>query len=217
LVTSIENEGHEVATHGYAHKRIGSQTPDEFSADLVKSIGVLETICNRQHKIFGYRAPQFSLDKKTAWTIDIMKSAKLVYDSSIFPTKTNLYGVPNAPLAPYHISSSDITIDHPSSDFWEIPLSVYNMPGTPINIPVAGGFYLRFLPYSFIRYALHSIIKHNGLAVCYIHPWELQPEHPRVRALGWYHYWRLKSTENKFRQLLNDFKFTSVVRRMNLE
>lgn len=215
LVKRIKDEGHEVATHGYRHKPITKQTPREFKDDLVRSIKILEDITGE--RVLGYRAPQFSLVEETSWAIDILKQTGLKYDSSVFPVKTHLYGIPRAPLFVYHLSSSNITTDDPSGDFLEIPLSVYRIPGISKNIPVAGGFYLRFFPYCFTKYALRKINRQNQMAVCYIHPWELDPQQPKISSLAWYHYWCLSSAENKFKRLLRDFQFTSVSRRMNLE
>ena len=214
LVKRIKDEGHEIAAHGYSHRPILKETPQSFEDDLLKSIEILEGISGEN--VLGYRAPQFSVIEETSWAIDILKRAGLKYDSSVFPVKTRLYGVPRAPLFPYHISSSNIMIDDLAEDFLEIPLSVYQVPGMSVNIPVAGGFYLRFFPYPFIKYALRKINKQNQVAVCYIHPWELDHQHPRIPSLAWYHYWRLSSTERKFRQLLRDFQFTSVRRRIDL-
>lgn len=207
LVKRIKNENHEIATHGYAHESILKQTPAEFESDLQKSIEVLEGITGE--KVLGFRAPQFTVVKKTAWVIDILKRNGLKYDSSIFPVKTHLYGVPNAPVYPYSVSSTDITKPWPREELLEIPLSVFRIPLIGWNIPVAGGFYLRFFPYFFIRYAIRKINKSGQPAVCYLHPWELDPEQPRINSLGWYHYYRLSSTKGKLKKLLMDFEFTS--------
>lgn len=214
LVERIKNENHEVATHGYAHIPITKQTPLEFEDDLINSIKILEGITGE--RVLGYRAPQFSIVKKTSWAIDILKKRGLRYDSSVFPTKTHLYGIPNARLFPYHISSSNIEDDELEREFWEVPLSVYRMPVLRKNIPIAGGFYLRFFPYSFIQFAIKRINELNQPAVCYLHPWELDPEQPRIDSLRWYHYYRLSSTERKFKKLLAQFRFTSVRRYFNL-
>lgn len=209
LVEKIKAENHEIASHGYSHTPITRQTPSEFEEDLLKSLRILRKITG--DKISGYRAPQFSVVEKTSWAIDIMKKNGLEYDSSIFPVKTPLYGVPDAPLFPYHISSSNIKKDAPNEDFLEIPLSVYKIPRMRKNIPIAGGFYLRFFPYAFISHAIKVINKKNYPAVCYLHPWELDPEHPRS-SLEWYYYHRLHSTEKKFKKLVRDFKFISTRR-----
>lgn len=120
LVKRIQDEGHEVATHGYAHRPITQQTPQEFEADLLKSVRILEEIigAERERRVLGYRAPQFTIIEETSWDIDILKQAGLKYDSSVFPVKTHLYGVPRAPLFHYHISSSNIGIDDPTEDFF---------------------------------------------------------------------------------------------------
>ena len=208
LVETIKDEKHEIATHGYSHTPIEQQTPSEFEEDLLKSIRILEKITG--DRVMGYRARQFSVSKKTSWAIDILKKAGLKYDSSVFPVKTPLYGVPDAPLYPYHISSSNIKRDNPEEGFLELPLSVFRIPIVRKNIPIAGGFYLRFLPYLFIKHAIKTINKMNQPAIIYIHPWEFDPKQPRISDHKWYHYYRLSKTEQKFRKLLKDFKFTSV-------
>ena len=206
LVKSIKNDGHEVASHGYYHTPVTRQNPEEFEEDLCLSLEVLEDII--REPILGYRAPQFSIVEKTGWAIGVLKRNGLKYDSSVFPVKTHLYGVPNAPRFPYHISPYNIEKNSSSNNnLLEFPLSVYRFLGK--NIPIAGGFYLRFFPYWFISHAIKKINKSGYPAVCYLHPWELDVNQPRVRGLGWYHYYRLSSTESKFRKLLEDFKFTS--------
>lgn len=205
LVKKIEEEGHEIASHGYYHRRIDKQTPKEFEEDLLKSIRILEKITGK--KIKGYRAPQFTVMEKTFWAIDILKKNGLKYDSSIFPVKTPLYGMPNSPLYPYKIKETQQK--EMKDDFWEIPLTVYKIPLIKKNIPIAGGFYLRAFPYFFVKHAIKKINKSENTAVCYIHPWELDAKKPKVRELKWYHYYNLDSTEKKFIKLINDFRFTS--------
>lgn len=209
LVEEIKDEKHEIATHGYSHIPITNQTPAEFEEDLLKSIRILENITG--DKVIGHRACRFTLMDKTAWAIDVLKKNGLKYDSSVFPIKTPLYGVPDAPLYPYHISSN-IKVDDEKEDFLELPLSVYKISGIKKNIPIAGGFYLRFFPYLFIKHAIKKINRMNHPAVIYIHPWEVDPEQPKIDSYRWYHYYRLSKTEQKFRKLLKDFKFTSVRR-----
>jgi polysaccharide deacetylase family protein (PEP-CTERM system associated) len=208
LIKDIKDRGHEIGTHGYSHTSIRRQTPSEFEEDLLKSVRILEHIT--KDKIRGHRACEFSIDEKTAWAIDILKKNGLKYDSSIFPAKTHLYGVPDAPLYPYHITSSSIKMNDPEDDFLEIPLSVYKLPIVHKNIPVAGGFYLRLLPYWFIKHAMKKSNKKGHPAIIYIHPWEIDPKQPRIKELKWYHYYRLSSTERKFKKLLKDFKFSSI-------
>lgn len=208
LIKRIKEENHEVATHGYAHVPVTKQTPSEFESDLQKSLESLEKVGIKE--VLGYRAPHFTIVEETAWAIDILQKYGLKYDSSIFPVKTRLYGVPQAPLFPYFISSSDIRRAWPRGELLEIPLSVYRMPIIRKNIPVAGGFYLRFFPYFLVKKAIQKINKLGQPAICYLHPWELDSEQPRISSLGWYHYYGLSSAEKKFRRLLADFEFTSV-------
>jgi polysaccharide deacetylase family protein (PEP-CTERM system associated) len=215
LVEGINMRGHEIATHGYSHKRVMQLSPSEFEADLIKSIKILENLTHG--KVLGHRAREFTIMETTSWAVGILKRSGLRYDSSIFPVKTHLYGVPDAPRFPYRISSSDIKLDDPGGDFWELPLSVYQIPVIKKNIPIAGGFYLRFFPYRFVRYAIRKINKQNQPAVCYLHPWELDPELPRLRSLSWDHYYGLSRTEERFRRLLADFQFTSVQEYLSLE
>ena len=204
LVKKIDSEGHEIASHGYHHGRICGQTPEYFEQDLIRSISILERITGK--KVKGYRAPQFTVVKETLWALEILRKHGLEYDSSIFPVKTPLYGIPDSPLFPYRIGSD---ISTSGVDFLEIPLSVYKVPLLGKNVPIAGGFYLRFFPYVFIRHALKRINRGGNVAVCYIHPWELDPGKPRIDSLKWYHYYRLESTEQKFLRLMQDFKFIS--------
>ena len=208
LVEAIKSQNHEIATHGYWHKSVARQSPTEFTEDLSKAIDTIEKIIGE--KVIGYRAPMFTIGAESAWAIDILKEKGLRYDSSIFPVRTHLYGAPHAPRFPYHIHSSDITRDFPESDFWEVPPSSYHLPIINRNIPVAGGFYLRFFPYWFIRHAIKKINSSGHPAVCYLHPWELDPIQPRLSSVRWYHYYRLSKTEEKLSKLLKDFRFTSV-------
>ena len=208
LIEDIKDGGHEIATHGYSHTSIKKQTASEFEVDLLKSVRILEHIT--KDKIKGHRACEFSIDEKTAWAIDILKKNGLKYDSSVFPVKTHLYGVSDAPLYPYHISSSNITRNNPEADFLELPLSVYKLPIVHKNIPVAGGFYLRFLPYWFIKHAMKKINKMGHPAIVYAHPREIDPKQPRIKELNWLHYYNISSAEKKFKWLLKDFKFSSI-------
>ncbi len=209
IVNMIKNEDHEICTHGYSHKKITQQTPHEFEEDILRSIRILENITG--DKVIGHRASNFTVVEETAWAIDILKKNGLKYDSSIFPVKTQLYGVPKAPLYPYSISSSDIKKDSClGEDFLEIPLSVYTVPILHKNIPIAGGFYLRFFPYYFIKHSIKKINTRGRRSIFYIHPWELDTGQPRENKIKWYHYYNLSSTEEKFRKLLKDFKFTSI-------
>ncbi|HMK47849.1 MAG TPA: polysaccharide deacetylase family protein [Methanocella sp.] len=207
LIERIAADSHEIGSHGYSHRAVTQMTQDEFKADLSRSISVLRKLTGE--KIHGYRAPFFTIMDKTAWAIRLLKKEGLEYDSSIFPVKTHLYGIPDAKLYPYHPSTDDIKENDPSERFYEFPLAVYRVPGTRYNVPVAGGFYLRFLPYSFIHHSIKQINRRGYPAICYIHPWELDAGQPRHNALRWYHYYNLSQTEKRLRKLVTDFRFSS--------
>jgi polysaccharide deacetylase family protein (PEP-CTERM system associated) len=208
LVEQINNEGHEIATHGYFHIPITQRSESELEDDLRRSISVLEHITRR--RILGHRACKFSINKKTAWAIDVLKKNGLKYDSSIFPAITPEYGVPRAPVYPYFISSTSIEKDNSDGDLIEFPLSVFNIPFLRMNIPIAGGFYLRFFPYWFIKMSLKRINKMGYPGVIFIHPKDLDPQKPRIKELSWHHYYGLSCAEEKFTKLLSEFKFTSI-------
>jgi len=208
LVEKISDEGHEVATHGYLHTPLTKKSKNEFEHELRKSISILEHITKR--RVLGHRACKFSINRKTAWAIDILKRNGLKYDSSIFPTLTPEYGVMRAPIHPYFISSSNIEKNNRDSDLIEFPLSVLKIPFFGINIPVAGGFYLRFFPYWFTKLSLKKLNKMGYPAVVFIHPKDLDPQKPRIKELSWHHYYGLSSAEEKFAKLLSDFQFTSI-------
>jgi polysaccharide deacetylase family protein (PEP-CTERM system associated) len=208
LVKQINDKGHEIATHGYFHHPITQKNRDEFEEDLRKSISILECITRR--KILGHRACKFSINKKTAWAIDVLEKNELKYDSSVFPALTPEYGVLGAPLHPYRISSSNIETDNSNGSLIEFPLSVFSIPFLRINIPVAGGFYLRFFPYWYIKMGLKRINKMGYPGVVFIHPKDLDPQQPRVKEFSWHYYFGLPNAEKKFTKLLSDFKFTSI-------
>lgn len=205
LILRIHEAGHELSTHGYSHKPIQLQTPDQFKEELLKSMEIIESIT--EVKVCGHRACQASVMKSTSWSIDVMKNCGIEYDSSVFPVKTPLYGVPDAPLYPYRISSENIC-ENSEDGIYEFPLSVCKLPYK--NIPVAGGFYLRLFPYWFTKGSIKRINKKGKPAVVYLHPWEIDPEQPNLPDFKWYHYYNLSTTETKIKQLLKDFRFTSI-------
>lgn len=209
LIRRIRDAGHEIGSHGYSHQFLSELSPPELGDEIDRSVAALRDA--GVDDVDGFRAPKFSLDGSTAWAIDVLEDRGFRYDSSIFPVKTPLYGMPDAPRQPYKIRSDDLTV--PREDgLWEVPLSTYRVPGLGVNVPVAGGFYLRALPYRFIRHALERRSAAGHPAVCYIHPWELDPSIPRVDEYDWFYYHRLGAGEGKFRRLLEDFEFASTER-----
>lgn len=204
IVKEIDKEGHEVASHGYAHKLIYNQTREQFSDDLKKSIDVLEGIIGKRVK--GYRACSYSIVKETLWALDILREEGLKYDSSIFPIIHDRYGIPEASRFPYEVEES--RGDNPLIEF---PLSTVKIMGR--NFPIAGGGYLRLFPYLLIRWGIRKINLEGQPAIIYLHPWEFDPEQPKQAApllTRFRHYINLDKTEAKLRALLKDFNFAPV-------
>ena len=206
LIEKIVQKGHEIGSHSYSHLDIRKSTKEQFEVDLVKSVQVLEK--TSKEKINGFRAPYFSIDCKTLWAFTIIRKY-LRYDSSIFPVKTPLYGIPNAPRNVYRPSIKDPLSNDDSENFVELPPATNSMPLIG-NIPIAGGFHLRFLPYWYIRSGIKKINKAGNPAICYIHPKDLDPDMPKIPQYKWYYYYGLKNALKRYENLLRDFKFGSV-------
>lgn len=206
LIKKIHDRGHELSSHTYSHMDLRTVTPEEFEKDFLKSKNIIEKITGE--KILGFRAPFFSVNKQNTWVFEILKR-HIVYDSSVFPVKTPLYGIPNAPKTIYHPKFSDITKNDSTESFFEIPLLVYSL-FPRIDIPAAGGFYFRFLPYFFTKKAIQSFNKNNIPIMFYIHPKDLDDNMPKISEYSWHYYFGKKNIKNKFKKLLNDFEFSSV-------
>ena len=206
LIKKIDNKGHEIASHSYAHLDIRKTTEKDFENDIVKSIEILEKIIGK--RVLGFRAPYFSIDKKSFWAMKIL-SKYFKYDSSIFPVKTPLYGIRNAPRNIYKPNLTNPSIEDVESELIEIPLATDRIPIIG-NIPIAGGFHLRFLPYFYIKYGLNKINNSNNSFIFYIHPKDLDPEMPKINEYAWHYYYNLTGATKKFERILKDFEFCSV-------
>ncbi|QLH07843.1 polysaccharide deacetylase [Nitrosopumilus ureiphilus] len=206
LVKKISELGHEIASHSYAHIDLRKVSKEQFEEDFLKSINILEKITGK--KVEGFRAPFFSINKSNYWVFEIL-SKKISYDSSIFPVRTQLYGIPNAPRFVYKPSLKNIVNEDVKGEFIEIPMATHRIPVIG-NIPIAGGFYLRFFPYWYMKLGIKKMNKQGNPAMIYIHPKDLDPEMPRIKEYNWYYYYNLKSAFKKFEKLLQDFKFGTV-------
>ena len=206
LVKEISKKGHEIASHSYSHLDLRKHTKENVEKDLVKSINILEKIVGKEIK--GFRAPFFSLDQNSFWAMEII-GKYFKYDSSIFPTKTPLYGIPDAPRFQYNPSLENPIMKDKDSKLTEIPLATYKFPLVR-NIPIAGGFYLRFLPYVIIKKGIEKLNSSTNRAMIYIHPKDLDKKMPKIKEYNWYYYHNLKGGLKKFEQLLQDFNFSSV-------
>ena len=206
LVKEIDQRGHEIASHSYSHQDIRKTSKDRFEEDIKKSINILEEITGE--KVFGFRAPYFSIDKKSFWAMEIL-SKYFKYDSSIFPVKTPLYGIRNAPRNIYKPNLANPSIEDSKSNLIEIPMATHKIPIIG-NVPIAGGFHLRFLPYFYIKYGLNKINENGNPFMFYIHPKDLDPNMPKIKEYGWHYYYNLNGATKKFKKVLEDFKFITV-------
>lgn len=204
LVKEIAYRGHEVASHGYCHNLVYNYTKSHFETDINQAIELLQTIINR--KILGYRAPSWSLDKQnTPWAWEVLKAAGFVYDSSVYPYKTFLYGDMDAPRIPY-----DIVLEG-KQFLKEMPPSVVEIFGK--RVPFSGGFFFRMVPYRFIKWGIRQHNRAGYSAVIYLHPWEIDVEQPRLPVgvkKRFILYANISRTERKLRRLMNEFQFTTI-------
>ena len=203
IVKEIYTNGHEIACHSYRHRLVYNMSPEEFRSDLSEAKKILEDIIGK--KIKGYRAPSYSITRKSIWAFDILAELGFEYDSSIFPINHDLYGISDAPRFKYKLAAHDLV---------EYPISTYKLFG--FNIPVSGGGYFRLLPYCFTRTTLNKINTNERQPfVFYIHPWEIDPNQPRIKNIAplsrFRHYFNQGKTEFRFKELLKDFKFERIV------
>jgi polysaccharide deacetylase family protein (PEP-CTERM system associated) len=202
LIKEIHEQGHEIACHGYGHELIYRQKPEDFRADVRRAKQILEQLI--QSPVKGYRAPTFSITADTLWALDILIEEGYIYDSSIFPIVHDRYGIPKGERFPHQIRRNNGKI-------YEFPLSTVRLMG--YNFPIAGGGYMRFLPYWVIKRGIAMLNKQQRPAILYLHPWEIDPHQPR-QAVGnltrMRHYYNLDKMEGKLKRLLADFSFGSV-------
>jgi polysaccharide deacetylase family protein (PEP-CTERM system associated) len=199
LVREIASGGHEIATHGHSHAFVYDQTPEVFRAELMRSVQTLEKITG--DPVLGHRAAFFSITKKSLWALDFLPEVGIRYDSSIFPVWNYRYGIHDAPRWPHVMNVGGRTLI-------EFPISTWSLAGR--NLPVGGGAYFRIFPYAYTRHAFRAINAGGRPAVFYIHPWEIDPHHPRTplpQRIARIHYLNLGATERRLRRLLQDFRF----------
>jgi len=207
LIKEIYDKGHEIASHAWSHKTLHELGKDAFEDEIKKSVSLLQSLTGE--KPIGFRAPSFSIDNSTKWAFEILEKYEFKYDASVFPIKTRLYGVPNAPLHIYRPAKEDITIDDSNGAIVEFPMTVLKH---GMNIPIAGGFYLRLLPNWFLKYGIREVNKSRP-AIVYIHPWEAYSGTPRMRlpwSSSFITYHGINSALKKFEELLNAFKFEPI-------
>lgn len=202
LIKNIYKEGHEIACHGYEHELIPNLSQEKFRNDVLLAKNVLEDLIG--DKVIGYRAPNFSI---TDWAIDILASLGFKYDSSLFPiVGHSRYG---------KLKKNDIpnnSVFQIRDGFYQVMLSYINMGG--LRVPWSGGLYFRLIPYYLFKLGIKKVVQQKGSYVFYIHPWEFDPEQPKIENIKFNyklrHYSNLETTEIKFKKLLRDFNFCRI-------
>jgi peptidoglycan-N-acetylglucosamine deacetylase len=201
LVRAIAAAGHEVGCHSHMHRRVFTMSRDDFREDLRRARGAIENAGGGQ--ITGFRAPTFSISARSLWALDILAEEGFLYDSSIFPVRHDLYSFPGAPRFPFRWLCRN------GRPLFEIPLFTVRFFGR--NLPAAGGGYLRILPMWYTRWALRRVRQREGRpAVMYFHPWELDPEQPRVPGslkAKLRHYTNLHRMSGRLRNILQNRPF----------
>ena len=202
LVTEIAKRGHEVACHGYSHQLVYNQTPEVFQQETVRAKSILEDII--QQPVLGYRAASYSITEKSLWALDILAESDFVYDSSIFPVRHDRYGMPDTPEHPYRLKTP---AGHTIIEFPLSTAKIFNY-----RLPVAGGGYFRLYPYWLSKAGLSQINRQHKPFIFYLHPWEVDPQQPRISA-SWFsrfrHYNNLDKCESRLRHLMTDFQFAT--------
>jgi polysaccharide deacetylase family protein (PEP-CTERM system associated) len=204
LVRQIAQRGHEVACHGYAHRLVYKLGPAGFRADVNRAKEILEDCIGAP--VAGFRAASYSIVRGTLWALEILAEEGFRYDSSIFPIRHDIYGIPDFDRFP-------VTIHCRAADLLEIPPSTVRLFGR--NWPVAGGGYFRLLPYAVTSWSIRRVNeKDERPAMVYVHPWEFDVDQPRLRAgvrSRFRQYTNLNRTEPRLRRLLREFRFGPIV------
>ncbi len=205
LVRSICGAGHEVASHGWDHRRIHVMSPESFKEDIRTSKDALEQVCGTA--VVGYRAPTFSMVRQTAWALDILAEVGMAYDSSIYPVHHDRYGIPDAPRCPFLAQGLE-------REILELPPATLRIGG--LNVPIGGGGYFRLLPFPLMKLAL-SLSRSDprcGATVLYFHPWEFDPDQPQLplHALSRFRtYVGTRRTRDRFARLLSGYSFMRAI------
>lgn len=202
LVREIVDDGHEIASHGWGHERITTISPAQFRESIRSSKSELESITGT--RILGYRAPSFSIIRGGEWALDMLVEEGYAYDSSLYPVERRGYGYAGGACDPH-------VIHRPAGVLYEFPPATLSL-GTRI-VPAGGGAYLRHFPYAFVRTAMQAAERRGQHATFYIHPWELDPEQPRISVpflTRMRHYGGITRTEPRIGMLLRDFAFQTI-------
>ncbi len=209
VVRAIVHGGHELASHGYSHVRATEQNEHEFREDVTRTKAILEDLGGVA--VNGYRATSYSIGRRNLWALDELQRAGYTYSSSIYPIRHDLYGMPEAPRFAFRTRPGAIL---------EIPITTMDI--GPKRIPCGGGGFFRLFPYALSRWALARVNRRERQpGVFYFHPWEIDPQQPRVANAPlrsrFRHYLNLESMEPRLRRLLRDFRWSRMDRAFGLE
>jgi len=198
MVRRIADAGHELASHGYSHRRASDQTPAEFLDDIRRAKEMLEALAGTE--VRGYRAPSFSVGPRNAWAFECIAEAGYRYSSSLYPIRHDHYGAPSAPRFAHEVRPGLL----------ELPVATVRVWNT--NLPAGGGGYFRLLPYQLSRWSLSRINRVDRRpAMFYFHPWEIDPGQPSVSGISaktrFRHYLNLDRTQLRLARLLKDFRW----------
>ena len=201
LILEIHRQGHEIASHGYAHRRATSQTRKQFFDDVKRSKDHLEDLCGE--RVIGYRAPSFSIGYDNEWAFAVLSELDFGYSSSTYPVKHDLYGTPDWPRFAHKRKEGII----------EIPIPTLKLLGR--QTPIGGGGYFRLYPYNLTKYLVSSYLKKEKQPYSfYFHPWEIDTEQPRLSHAPlksrFRHYVNLDKTYGKLQRLLKDFSWSTM-------
>ena len=202
MVKAIAAAGHEVASHGYDHRKVTEQTPDAFRESVRRTKALLEDLTGRP--CLGFRAPSYTIVAGREWALDVLLEEGYRYDSSLFPVRRPGYGYAGGARDPHWL-------ERPAGRLLEVPPATLRRLG--LNLPAAGGAYFRLLPYALVRAALRDAERRGVPGTFYLHPWEYDPDQPRfaVKPLTRIrHYGGLSRTWSRLERLLSEFRFTSI-------
>ncbi len=204
LIQEISYAGHEIACHSFYHRRVDTLTIDEFKKDTDMAINsIIKSIGNAP---FGYRAPSWSINNLNSWAFEALSDLGFLYDSSVFPIKHDIYGWADGPRRDFKMQFEN------GKKLIELPATTYSLFGK--NVPVAGGGYFRHSPFWYSKMVIRALNKSKQPAIFYIHPWEVNPNLPRVEGLSKLQSFRLYSSSelltHKVEKLLQEFTFTTI-------
>lgn len=209
LIRELASDGHEIASHTMTHPNLWRLTEAEFRDELEQYRGALAAALPGQQAL-GFRAPMFSLDRRTPWVLGVLRDMGYRYDSSIVPVRTPWYGVSGAPLGIYRASLDDPARADAKDGFLEFPLTACAL--GPVRIPTSGGAYMRLLPYPVFRGLLRRVARQRPFVI-YVHPWETYPGTPSyplplIERFGL--YTNIRHALRRLERLLHDFSFAPV-------